>query len=129
YLKKKVPLGSIERPREIERMVVKATDEATAKDPQTSESAYNLKIVTFIKKDNKEKDKKYDRYAARREERNLRTKALGRYIFGISKERNIRPRVLAPIIFIDEDLATIKVPHAEPLIIKIRIGDAIVCRS
>jgi len=33
--------------------------------------------VTFIRKDNEEKDKKYERYAARREERNLRTKVLG----------------------------------------------------
>ena len=65
-------------------MVNKATDEAAAKDPQTSGSAQNLKIVTFIRKDSEEKDRKYDIYAARRKERNLRTKALGRYIFGIS---------------------------------------------
>ena len=33
-----------------------------------------------------------------------------------------------PIVFTDEDLAEIEVPHADPLIIKFRIGDAIVSR-
>ena len=31
-----------------------------------------------------------------------------------------------PIIFTNEDLATIELPHADPLVIKLRIGDAIV---
>ena len=56
----------------------------------------------------------------------MRMKALGRYVFKISGERNVRPGASAPIIFTDEDLATIKLPHADPLIIKLRIGDAIV---
>ena len=56
----------------------------------------------------------------------MRTKALGRYIFGISEERSPKPKVSTPIIFIDEDLATIKVPHTDPLVIKLRIRDAIV---
>ena len=63
------------------------------------------------------------------EERNLRTKALGRYIFGISEERNVKPKVSAPIIFTYEDLATIKMPHIDPLIIKLRIGDTIVSQA
>ena len=75
YLKKKVPLGSMERPRETARVLIKTIDEGVAKDPGTSRSAQNLKIVTFIRKDDDEKDRKYDRYVARREERNLRTKA------------------------------------------------------
>ena len=57
-------------------MVIKSTGKGATKDPQTSRSGQNLKIVTFIRKDNEEKDKKYDRYVARREERNLRTNAL-----------------------------------------------------
>ena len=56
----------------------------------------------------------------------MRTKALGRYVFRILGERNVKPRVSAPIIFIDEDLAMIKMPHTDPLIIKLRIGVAIV---
>ena len=84
--------------------------------------------MTFIRKDDKENDRQYDKYAARREERNLRMKALGRYVFGISGERNVKPRVSAPIIFTDEDLAMVKMPHTDPLIIKLRIGDAIVSR-
>ena len=39
HLKKKVPLGSIEKPRETERMVVKIAGDVAAKDPQTSGSA------------------------------------------------------------------------------------------
>ena len=60
-------------------MVIKAVGNVAMKDPQTSGLAENLDIVTFIKSDNKEKDEKYGRYAASREERNLRTKALGWY--------------------------------------------------
>ena len=89
-------------------MFVEALDEVAAKDPQTSESAQNLKIVTFIRNENKEKDIKYDRYAAMREERNLRKNALGRYVFGILGERNIRSGTSAPIIFTDEDLAIVE---------------------
>ena len=53
---------------------------------------------------------------------------LGRYVFGISEEKNVRPRVSAPIVFTDEDLATVEVLHADPLIIKPIIGDVIVSR-
>ena len=58
----------------------------------------------------------------------MRTKALERYIFRISEGGNLRPRVSAPIIFTDEDLMTIKLPHADPLMLKLRIGDVIVSR-
>ena len=86
YLKKKVSLGSIERPGKTERVVVKTTDGGVTKDPGTSGSAQNLKIVTFIRKYKEEKDRQYDKYAARREKRNLRIKALGWYVIGISDE-------------------------------------------
>ena len=82
--------------------------------------------MTFIRSDNEEKGRKYGRYTARKEEQNLRTKALGRYVFGISGEENVRAVASTPIIFTDEDLATIELPHADPLIIKLRIGDMIV---
>lgn len=110
----------MEKPKESKRIVIK--------DLGTSGLAQNLNIVSFVGKYSEEKDKKYDRYAARREERNLRTKALERYIFGISEEGNLKPRVSMPIIFTDEDLAIVKLLHADPLVIKQRIGDAIVSR-
>ena len=52
--------------------------------------------------------------------------ALRRYVFEISEEKNAKPRMSTLIVFTDEDLADIKVPHANPLIIKLRIKDAIV---
>ena len=58
----------------------------------------------------------------------MRTKALGRYLFGISKGESVKPRASVPIVFTDEDLVTIKLPHANHLVIKLRIGDAIVSR-
>ena len=66
YLKKKVPLGSLDKPRETKRVVIKTASEGVAKDPQTSGNGQNLKVVTFIRKDNEEKERKYDRFAARR---------------------------------------------------------------
>ena len=39
YMKKKAPLGSVEKPYEFERMVVKVTSEGALKDPGTSGSA------------------------------------------------------------------------------------------
>ena len=62
--------------------------------------------------------KKYDKYA----ERNLRTQALGRYVFGISKEDELKPRTSIPIVFTDEYLETVGFPYADPLMIKLRIG-------
>ena len=58
----------------------------------------------------------------------MRTKSLGRYVFRISEERNLKPRVSTPIIFTNEDLATVKLHHADPLVIKLRIEDSIVSR-
>ena len=76
--------------------------------------------------DNDEKMKKYERYIEKREERNLRTQALSRYVFGILREEDFEQKASVPIIFIDEDLETIDLPHANSLMIKLRIGDAIV---
>ena len=109
-------------------MVIKVNSEGESKDPGISRSAQNLRIMSFVRKDDEEKDKKYERYAARKEERNLRTQALGRYVFGISGEEGFKPRTSVPIFFTDEDLATINLPHANPLVINLRIGDAIVFR-
>ena len=117
-----------QKPGETERVVIKTADRRLAKDPGTSRSTQNLNIVTFIRKDDEERDRQYEKYGARREESNLRAKALGRYVFGISEGKNIRSRMSAPIVFTDEDLATVEVLHADPLIIKLRIGDVIVSR-
>ena len=96
YLKKKFLLGSLNKPRETERVVIKTASEGVAKDPQTSGSGQNLKIITFIRKDDEEKERKYDRFAARREERNMRTNALRHHVFGISEEKNTRPKMSVP---------------------------------
>ena len=109
-------------------MVIKTTDEGVAKDPGTSGSAPNLKIVTFKRRDDEKEDRKYDIYATRKEERNLRMKALERHVFRILEGRSLKPRVSALIIFTDEDLAIVKVPHTDPLLIKLRIRYAIVSR-
>ena len=71
---------------ESERLTIKMNDEGTSKDLGTSGSAQNLRIVSFVRKDNEEKEKKYSVYAKIREERNLRSQALRQYVFGISKE-------------------------------------------
>ena len=126
HLKKKVSLGSLEKSKESNRITIKVISKGAKKDPGTSGSADDLNIMSFVGKYTEEKDRKYDRYAARREERNLTTKALGRYVFGISEERSLTPRVLLPIIFSDEDLPIVKLPHADPLVIRQRIGDLIV---
>ena len=128
YLKKKISLGLLEKSKESEGITIKVASEGAKKDPGTSRSAEYLNIVSFIRKDTEEEDMKYNRYAARREERNLRTKSVGWYVFGISEERNLKPRVSTPIIFTDEDLATVKLLHADPLVIKLRIRDSIVSR-
>ena len=49
-------------------------------------------------------------------------------MFGISRGEEFKPKASAPIIFTDEDLETIDIPHVDPLIIKLRIGNAIVSR-
>ena len=79
-----------------------------------------------MRNDSEEKEKKYDRYAARKEERSLRTKALRRYVFGILEEKSFKPKALVPIVFTDKDLAIIKLPYAHLLVVELRIGDAIV---
>ena len=66
YLKKKVSLGLLEKPRESERIVIKVTKEGAVKDPGTSGLAQNLNIVSFVGNDSEEKGKKYDKYTARR---------------------------------------------------------------
>ena len=66
YLKKKASLGSMENSWEYERMIVKVASKGTSKNPGTSRSAKKLRIVSFVRKNNKGKERKYDRYATRR---------------------------------------------------------------
>ena len=49
-------------------------------------------------------------------------------MFGISKGEEFKPKALVPIVFIYEDLEMIDLPHVDYLMIKLRIGDAIVSR-
>ena len=48
YLKKKVLLGSISKPRETERLAIKVIGEGTLKDAEASGSGQTLCIVSFI---------------------------------------------------------------------------------
>ena len=59
----------------------------------------------------------------------MRTQALEQYVFGISRGEEFKPKALAPIVFTNEDLETIDLPYVDPLMIKLRIGDAIVSRA
>ena len=126
YLKKRVLLGSIGRSWETERLTIKVIGEVTLKDTMASILGQNLRVVSFMRNNREEKEKKYGRYAKRREERNLKTQALSRYVFGISKDENFKPRTSMLIVFIDKYLEEIDLPHADPLMIKLRIGNAIV---
>ena len=47
-------------------------------------------------------------------------------MFEISREESFKLITSVPIVFTDEDLATIKLPYVDPLVIKLRIGDVIV---
>ena len=74
----------------------------------------------------KEIEGKYEDYIAKRIERNLKTLALSRYMNTISR-RVVQLRS-TPIIFTDEDLLSFNLPHSNPLIIKLRIGNAMMSR-
>lgn len=47
-------------------------------------------------------------------------------MFGILAKESSKARALAPIVFTDEDLEGINLPHSNLLIIKLRIRNAIV---
>ena len=46
----------------------------------------------------------------------------------ISKDGSFKPKASIPIAFTDEDLEAFDLPHTDPLVIKLRIGDTIVSR-
>ena len=83
-------------------------------------------MVSYVRKARKDKERKYEDYAVRRTKRNLKALALGRYVCAISK--GDKKQKLVPLVFTDEDLETFNLPHANPLIIKLRIRDAIISR-
>ena len=56
----------------------------------------------------------------------MRSQALGQYVFVISKEESFKPKALVPIIFTNKDLEAVNLPYVDPLIIKLRIGKAVV---
>lgn len=128
YLKKKIPFGSYKKPWEEEKLSLKVVGEGSSKEAEAGTSGQNLRIVSFVGRGNEEKEAKYSKYANRREERNLKTQALGRYLFGISTIESSRVRASAPITFTNEDLEGINLPQSDPLVIKLRIGDSIVSR-
>ena len=57
-------------------------------------------------------------------ERNLRTLALEHFVEAISKREEVGASV--PLVFTDEDLEAVNLPHADLLIIKLKIGNAII---
>ena len=73
-----------------------------------------------------EKQGKYEDFENRRIERSLQSMALKGYVNTISKGEFHQGAV--PITFSDQDLETIKMPHADPLIIKPRIRNPMVPR-
>ena len=76
-------MGSRNGPWNPKGLATKVGDEGASKEAGTNGTTQNLRIVSYVRRDNEEKIQQYNRYVERREERNLRTQALGRYVFGI----------------------------------------------
>ena len=85
-----------------------------------------LRVVSFVRQEKIEKQGRYKEYERRRIERNLQTMALKGYVNTIFKgEPHLRTM---SITFLDKNLETIKLLHADPLVIKLRIVNAMVSR-
>ena len=83
-------------------------------------------MVSFIQLREDEKLGRYGEFKERRLNRGLKTMSVKGYVNTISKGEFHQGAV--PITFSDQDLETIKMPHVDPLIIKLRIGSAMVYR-
>ena len=73
-----------------------------------------------------EEEKKKSRQKKRTEERVKRLRALGRLINYVSAQEEFYPASL--IAFIKQDLYTIRLPHQDPLVIKLQIDQVILMR-
>ena len=92
----------------------------------TSKDGGKLNVVSFIQQRKDEKQGRYGKFEGRRLERGLKTMALKGYVNTISGGQFCQEKV--PIVFLDQDLEKVNLPHADPLIIKLRIGDTLVSR-
>ena len=126
YLKKKIPVCSRKESWNSGSVTIKVATKGTSRNAEVRGSVQNLQIVSYVRKTNGEKEKKYEEYAARRSKRNLRTLALGHFFGAISKGKEIKASV--PIVFTNEDLEAVNLPYADPLIIKLRVGNVIISR-
>ena len=103
--------------------VNKAGNARTSKD---GELGQNLRVVPLFIKRKAKKRGKYEDFENRMVERGLWTMALKGYVNTISKGQLSQRNV--PIVFLDQDLEMVKLPHAYPLIIKLWIGNTMVSR-
>ena len=89
-------------------------------------SRQGLRVVSFVHQENDEKQGRYEEYNRRRMERSLQPMALRGYVNTISGGE-LHQRTLL-ITFLDQDLEMIKLPHANPLVIKLWISNTVVSR-
>ena len=90
------------------------------------EVGQKLIVVSFIHREQVEKQGKYNEYEARRVERNLKTLALNKYVNNIFGGE-FHPGTI-PITFSNQDLEAVELPHIDTLIIKHIIANAMVSR-
>ena len=83
-------------------------------------------MISFIQLREDEKLRRYEKFEERRLKRGLKTIPMKGYVNTISGGQFTRGVV--PIIFTEQDLEKIDLPHANPLVIKLRIGDNLVSR-
>ena len=83
-------------------------------------------MVSFIQKREDEKLRRYGEYKERRLSRGLKKISMKGYVNAVFREQFTRGRI--PITFTEQDLEKIDIPHTDPLIIKLRIGDNLVSR-
>ena len=83
----------------------------------------SLKVVSHVRKSIEEKSGMYKEYVGRAKERDLIIQMLKYSVNNITKQYPF-----APIIFSVHDLDSFKIPHLDPLVIKLIIANAIVSR-
>ena len=93
---------------------------------RSSGDVEGLNVVSFVQLREDEKLGRYEKFEERRLKKGLKTIFVKGYINTISGGQFTRGTV--SIIFIEQDLEKIDLPHANPLVIKLRISDNLVSR-
>ena len=83
-------------------------------------------MVSFVQKREDEKLRRYEDFEKRRLNRGMKTMSAKGYVNTVSGGQFTRGAM--PIIFTEQDLEKVDIPHTNPLIIKLRIGDNLVSR-